>query len=180
MKAQPRSFAARASDRITQGLSYLTPRRANAIDAELRRLLNAAEFDLVRQLSTPDRAHLIAVHGRLKRLGCEDRDVLKAGLLHDVGKVDGEVRVGLTHRTVAVLLNATAPELLDRLAIPNDSRWRSPFHLVRAHPIHGARLARDAGCNERVCWLIEHHHDTNAHGDGGLRMLQQADEGRAG
>jgi hypothetical protein len=177
MISQPRNLIARAVGRITQGFVYLAPRRADVLDAELRRLLNAAEFDLVSQLAAADRAHLLAVYQRLQQLGCQDADVLRAGLLHDVGKVDGAIRVGLVHRTVAVLLNATAPALLDRLAIPGAGHWRRAFQLVKAHPSLGAQRARDAGCNERVCWLIEHHHDAIAGGDAGLQLLQRADEG---
>ncbi|HVB65319.1 MAG TPA: HD domain-containing protein [Nitrolancea sp.] len=177
MKLQARRFFARASGRIAQGVGYLAPRRAAAIDAELQRLLNAAEFELVRPLTVADRAHLLAVYQRLQRLGCRDADVFTAGLLHDVGKVDGDVRVGLVHRTVAVLLGAISPKLIDRLARSEGGRWRRPFQLVNMHPRRGARLARDVGCNQRVCWLIEHHHDTSVKGDAGLWLLQQADGG---
>jgi hypothetical protein len=33
------------------------------------------------------------------------------------------------------------------------------------------------GCSERVCWLIEHHHDVDVRGDAELLALQRADEG---
>ena len=177
MISPPRNFIARAVGRIAQGVGYLAPRRAAAIDAELQRLLNAAEFELVRPLAVADRAHLLAVYQRLQRLGCRDGDVFTAGLLHDVGKVDGDVRVGLVHRTVAVLLGAISPKLLDRLARSEAGHWRRSFQLVNMHPRRGAQLARDAECSQRVCWLIEHHHDASADGDAGLRLLQQADEG---
>ena len=177
MYSHPFKIIARATGRVAQGVRYLAPRRAAALDAELQRLLRPAEFELVRKLAVADRAHLLAVHQKLQRLGCADRDVLVAGLLHDIGKVDGDVRVGLVHRTVAVLLRGSSPMILDRLAKSGTERWQHAFQLVNSHPIRGAQLARDAGCNERVCWLIEHHHDASADGDAGLRLLQQADEG---
>jgi putative nucleotidyltransferase with HDIG domain len=163
--------------RFAQGLSYLMPRRSGRIDAELRQLLAPAEFDLVARLSVSDRAHVLAVHQRLVQSGGRDADLLRAALLHDVGKADAGARVGLAHRTLAVLLKATAPTLFSWLASPHGSGWRRPFQLVTEHPEVGARKARDVGCNERVCWLIEHHHDAGVGDDAELLALQRADEG---
>lgn len=177
MLDRPRHFAGRAARRITQGLRYLAPKRPERIDAELRRLLSLTEFHLVAPLSVSDRAHLLAVHQRLVQSGCRDADLLKAALLHDVGKADGGARVGLLHRTISVLLKATSPALFSRVATSHGSGWRRPFQLVAEHPTLGARKARDAGCAERVCWLIEHHHDADPGDDAGLLALQRADEG---
>jgi len=177
MTDRPRHLVGRAAGRVVQGFSYLAPKRAARIDGELLRLLNSAEFDLVSRLSVSDRAHLLAVHQRLAHDGCGDEDVLKAALLHDVGKADCGARVGLVHRTIAVLLRAISSKLLSRLETSNGSGWRRPFQLVSEHPALGARKARDAGCSERVCWLIEHHHDADVRNDAGLLALQRADEG---
>jgi putative nucleotidyltransferase with HDIG domain len=172
-----RHLAGHAAGRIAQGLSYLAPKRSDRIDTELRHLLSPAESELVARLSVSDRAHVLAVYQRLVQRGYRDADLLKAALLHDVGKADEDARVGLLHRTIAVLLNATVPAILSWLATPNGLSWRRPFHLVIEHPTLGAQKARDGGCNERVCWLIEHHHDAEVEGDAGLLALQQADEG---
>jgi hypothetical protein len=176
MTNRPRQFAGRAAGRIIQGLSYLVPRRAERIDAELCRLLTPAEFDLASRLSVFDRAHLLAVYQRLVKAGWRDAELLKVALLHDIGKADGRARVGLMHRTIAVLLRASSPRLLSRLASNGSGRWR-PFQLVIEHPMLGAAQARDVGCSERVCWLIEHHHDADVGNDAGLLALQRADEG---
>lgn len=173
----PRHLAGRAADRIAQGLSYLAPKRSGRIDTELRRLLNPCEFCLVARLSVSDRAHVLAVYQRLVQRGCHEPDLLKAALLHDVGKADGDARVGLVHRTIAVLLRAASPRLFCWLTIEKGTGWRRPFQLITKHPALGARKAHDAGCNERVCWLIEHHHDAEVGGDAGLLALQRADEG---
>ncbi|HVX28966.1 MAG TPA: HDIG domain-containing protein [Nitrolancea sp.] len=177
MSGRSRRPAARAAGRIAQGLEFLIPKRAERIDAELHRLLTPAELRLVLPLSVADRAHLLVVHQRLVQCGWRDSALLNAALLHDVGKVDDRARVGLIHRTLAVLLRACAPGLLARLATPSDAAWRHPFWLVREHATLGAQKARDAGCSERVCWLIEHHHDAVVGDDAELLALQRADEG---
>lgn len=171
-----RQIAGRAAGRIAQGLVYLAPKPAERVDAELRRLLEPAELALTTDLSVSDRAHMLAVYRRLVRSGCQDPDLLKAALLHDIGKADRGARVGLVHRTIAVLLRASSPALLLRLATGGDSGWRRPFRLIVDHPAIGARNARDAGCNERVCWLIEQHHAVDAGGDTAVQALQSADE----
>ncbi len=168
---------ARVGYRISQGLAYLRPRRAERVDARLRALLTQTEFDLLRHLSLPDREHHLTVYERLARHGCGDADLLKAALLHDTGKADGGTRVGLWDRTLAVILSTAGPGMLERLGNAEGRRWRRSLHLAATHARRGAVLARNIGCNDRVCWLIAHHHD---HGidDKDLALLQRADDGQ--
>lgn len=164
-------------NRVSQGIAYLRPRRAENIDRYLREQLTYEEFGLLSRLSLADRSHHLSVYQSLVRYGCKDGDLLKAALLHDVGKADGTVRVGLTHRSAGVILRQFAPRLFKRMANPNGMRWRRALYLVEAHPEMSARFARRAGCNDRVCWIIAHHHD-EATDDEGLKLFRRADDGR--
>ncbi len=166
---------ARARRRVGQGLRYLAARHDPAVDAALRALLRPAEWALVARLAPGDRAHLLDTRRRLEWAGCDDPDLLLAALLHDVGKADERARVLLGHRVAAVLLGRAAPGLLARLAAPSRWRLRHGLYLAVAHPRLGADLARRAGCPERVCWLIAHHHDRPA-ADASLARLQAVDE----
>ncbi|MBX5444984.1 HD domain-containing protein [Sphaerobacter sp.] len=170
-----RTGAARPAQRVVQFFAYIRPRRG-AVDRELRRLVTPEQWALLARLSRADRAHLLEVHRRLVAEGCRDRDVLLAALLHDVGKADGRARTGVSQRVVSVLLGRFAPGLLTALARPDRDRWRHGLYLAREHARLGAEQARQAGCSERVCWLIAHHHDRAAE-DPDLRLLQAADEG---
>lgn len=174
----PAGAAARPVQRVVQFFAYIRPRRG-AVDRELRRLVTPEQWALLARLSRADRAHLLGVYRRLVAQGCQDHDVLLAALLHDVGKADERARTGVSQRVAAVLLGRFAPELLAALARPGRDRWRHGLHLAREHARLGAEQARQAGCNERVCWLIAHHHD-EAVEDPGLRLLQAADEGMEG
>lgn len=168
---------ARVRYRIGQGVTYLRPRRATVIDQRLRMLLRPAEYALLSRLSLPDRAHHLDVYERLLRHGCADSDLLKAALLHDAGKADGIAQVGLLPRALAVIVSAIVPGLPTRLGRADGPRWRRSLLLLDTHPARGATLARNAGCNDRVCWMIKHHHDRDI-SDEGLEMLRRADDGR--
>jgi hypothetical protein len=162
--------------RIIQFTRQIAPRRMEPIDAALRSELQPAEWELVARLIAGDRAHLFDTWRRLNETGCRDPDVLKAALLHDIGKVDDRGRVYLAHRVLAVLLRRFAPRVLERLAGNGSPGWRYGFYLAIEHPRTGAELARLAGSSPRVCWLIAHHQDHGANGDEGLALLQSVDE----
>src|SRR5574338_234729 len=83
--------------------------------------------------------------------GWDDRDLLAAALLHDCAK--GR-RMRLWHRVGGVLLEAFAPGLLGRLAAPDASSWRHPFHLYLHHAGMSAELALAAGCTPRTAAFI--------------------------
>jgi hypothetical protein len=146
------------------------------IDAALRAVLQPPEWALVARMTAGDRAHLFDTRRRLEATGCHDPDLLKAAVLHDIGKVDDRGRVYLAHRVTVVLLRRCAPRLLDLLAGSGVAGWRYGFYLAIEHPRVGAELARLAGCDSRVCWLIAHHQDEAASSDAGLALLQAVDE----
>jgi hypothetical protein len=81
----------------------------------------------------------------------DDRDLLAAALLHDAAKGH---RMRLWHRVAGVLLEATAPDQLQRLASPDPHSWRYPFHLYLHHADLSADAAAAAGCSARSVAFI--------------------------
>src|SRR5690606_33059865 len=70
-----------------------------AIDRRMRQLLgDDRQWRLAARLTPYDRKHALAVHDRLVAGGYVDADLLRAALLHDVGKADERARVGTIHR----------------------------------------------------------------------------------
>jgi hypothetical protein len=116
-------------------------------EALVHRVLPKAGVALFESMPVADRRHGLDVAGRLLRGGHDDRDLLGAALLHDAAKGH---RMRLWHRVAGVLLAATAPSVLRRLASPDPSSWRHAFHLYLHHEPLSAALSADAGCAPRV------------------------------
>lgn len=166
--------------RLRQGVAALSSRPDPDIDRRLRALVSdERQWLLLARLSSFDRSHHLVVHDALVADGCRDGDVLRAALLHDIGKADGRGRVRLLHRVIRVAAGRCCPRQLDRFA-RHDRGWlHHGVHLAVLHPALGADLARESGASERVCELIRRHEESSGE-DVGLEWLRRADEAAAG
>ena len=162
---------ARAVHLVRRFLRALTAR----IDPAERRViadnLTPAQQQLFWAMMVQDQRHSLDVFYTLQRRGCQDRDVLVAALLHDVGK--GYVR--LWQRVVFVLLLVGAPGLFRRLAKPNGSGWRRAMAAIKEHGYRGAALAEKAGAPPAVVELIRNHQRDDS-GDRRAVLLRTAEE----
>ncbi|HXG42688.1 MAG TPA: HD domain-containing protein [Dehalococcoidia bacterium] len=154
----------RALYRVRQFLSSLRPRLGREEVAEAGAVLGPSLFPLFMAMSPRDRRHCLDVYRRLRQAGCQDRELLMAALLHDVGK--GQ-RVRLWHRVAYVLLSATAPGLL--------SRAGGGLAVLRDHGQLGAAMLARAGAPPAVVDLVRRHEEA-AEGEERLALLQQADD----
>ena len=120
-------------------------------------LLLAAEHDLWRSMSGPDRRHAAGVARRVeRRLGAEAvRPVLAAALLHDVGKVSAGL--GTYGRVIATLSAKAAGRDMS-------TTWRKQRGFARKvglyleHDRIGGDLLELAGSDAlTVAWAREHH-----------------------
>jgi putative nucleotidyltransferase with HDIG domain len=122
----------------------------------LKEYLEAPQLELFYSMSPMDQHHCLAVFRTLREAGEADGALLQAALLHDVGKTRGPVRIW--HRVMAVLANALAPRLWEKMD-EKPGTWRYPFYVHRQHALLGAELAHEAGCSHEVVWLVAHHED---------------------
>lgn len=141
--------------------------------AELEGLLSSGELAIFYGMRASAQRHGLAVYRNLQRQGVEDRDLLAASLLHDVGKG----RLSLAYRVAVVVLEAVWPELLEGLAAPSGRWWGKGFYEQIHHEELGAELARQAGSSPLLVDLIRHHHQAGGQGPPGLAALRTADEG---
>jgi putative nucleotidyltransferase with HDIG domain len=143
--------------------------------AEIRRHLSPTATDLFRAMPRYDRQHSLQVFHTLAERGHTDPDLLRAALLHDVGKtVRQATPLRLGHRVVVVLMRAFWPGLLERIGQDRPRSWRQPFHTQQHHAAIGAMLAQQAGCSLRTVELIRRHEDLPGQTDDPLLAALQA------
>jgi putative nucleotidyltransferase with HDIG domain len=117
------------------------------------------------QMNDVDQRHSVAVaRALLSEVGYHrelDGDTLiKAALLHDIGKVEGDLNA--INRIVAGLVRRVSPSLRNKLGVPFRNRgWkiRYGFYVDQIHPLRGSHMAKAFGIEAKVVELIRHHHD---------------------
>ncbi|TXG79531.1 MAG: HD domain-containing protein [Thermomicrobiales bacterium] len=170
------STVAYARKRLVQGLRGLNPKRAGEdVDRGILELLTREQRSRFGELPAFDQQHLCRVANHLVEQGVTDRDLLVAGLLHDIGKSDGQTQVRLADRVAKVLLKRASPGTLQSVARDYPSGRFPGLALTMLHPQVGADRARAMGCSDRTCWLIRHHEADTDLGDPDLARLQAAD-----
>ncbi|MHB0856627.1 MAG: HD domain-containing protein [Anaerolineae bacterium] len=120
-----------------------------------RQVLPDRALLLFSRMSLGDQRHALCVLAGLDRLGPVAPVLAQAALLHDVGK--SVAGLTLWHRTVIVLLGWAHEPLLARLASPDPSSWRYPYHVHLRHAELGAQLCAQVGCPPEVVALVRHH-----------------------
>lgn len=129
-----------------------------------------------RILSSGDQRHLLRVFRYLKQHHAAD-DTITAGLLHDVGKACRKCNINVVDRCVHVFCNRFLHgpyALFARMDSP--PRRLMGLHRLANHAHRGAEAARQAGYNDRVQWLIEHHERGGDDNDAELQLLRVADD----
>lgn len=137
--------------RVAQFFGHLTARVSRDDEALARSLLPSAAWPLFAAMPVADRRHGLDVAGRLLRDGRNDPDLLVAALLHDAGKGH---RMRVWHRVGGVLLEATSPSLLRRLASAEPASWGYPYYVYLHHARMSADAALAAGCSARAAGFI--------------------------
>jgi len=159
---------------LYRGRQFFNIASANLKEDERRvieLLLNPAQRELFNKMPRLGQRHCLNVYCTLKARGCEDRDLLRAALLHDVGK-EG---VGLWHRVACVILGRVCPRLLGHLADGRPGSWRYGFYSNLNHAQRGATLVEASGASAVTVALIRLHQDKGKT-DPLLLAFQEADE----
>ena len=161
------------------GNRSLTPEDISLIDFYLD---DAGKF-LFFQMSKIDQQHSISVAKSIlsKAINSEGVELLplvKAALLHDVGKVEGDFN--LWSRVFVGFVKRIQPALRGKLAFTNPNTFwekiRYGFYVDLIHPARGAHMAKVFGIEPAVVEMIRRHHDPPHNGQSlELTWLQLAD-----
>jgi len=143
-----------AVSRVRQFLAAIRARVSADEMAVLEQHLDPSQRDLFRAMSPIDQRHCLDVVNTLRRQGHSDPDLLRAALLHDVGKRG----IRLWHRVAGVLMEAFWPVLLEKLAVNRPQSWLYGFYIYRHHADLSAELAERSGCSPAIVELIRQHH----------------------
>lgn len=159
LKATLRTFTYRLWQ-VRQQLGFVSPLSNEERDV-VAGCLSPTALDLFLSMSPADQRHSLRVLQGLQERGWTEPDVLRAALLHDVGKAAG--RVPFWTRPVIVLLKRFSPSLLASLTtypvLPQQlSRWRCALSYAWWHAEVGADLAAQVGLSERAVAYIRLHH----------------------
>ena len=144
---------------------------------KIQEILAPAELDLFKTLPIPDLNHSLRVLKTLESAGETDLDLLKAALLHDIGKAPHPLR--RWERIFAVLVAGIFPRTAASWGQKEPKGYYRPLVVIHQHPVWGADLAEKAGSNHRVTWLICHHEAEDFTGlfdQGGVELLKKLQE----
>ena len=118
-------------------------------------ILNPTELELFSKLPVPDQNHSLRVLSTLESAGETNPDLLKAALLHDIGKTLHPL--SRWERIFAVLIEGFFPQTALDWGRKDPRGIHRPLAIIHQHPAWGADLAEKAGSSKRVIWLIRHH-----------------------
>jgi hypothetical protein len=139
-------------------------------------ILSVEQLKLYLQLPVYEQRHALNVYNTLVAGGYDDRELLQAGLLHDLGKYDA-----VNGRSIpvwgkvanVVLSKIGGKSLIARLAREEPKSWRYIFWLQTHHEARSAQLAQAAGSNPRVVALLS---GNERHDDSAVHALRWADD----
>jgi hypothetical protein len=160
-----------------RGLVPWVPARERALAAAV---LSGRQFAAFCLMTPADQRHAVRVARALIAQGVRDPDLIVAGLLHDLGKVDphGNGRVLVIHRVAKVVLTRLLPEAWAWLSAAERPGFVRGCYLLQQHPALGATWAVDLGVSPRACALIAAHQEGTVEAEAAeaLARLRRVDD----
>lgn len=169
--------------RVKQFIAAITAELNSADRAFLEKHLRPAEQKLFRQMNLPEQRHSLNVAYTGEVLAADKpeagRDMLiRAALLHDIGKVRGDISIA--DKVFTVIADTACPGMARRLARQGRGtgadNLRHALFVYYHHAERGADMLSACGAEPEIIELVRRHHLPAAPGDAEeLTLLRAAD-----
>lgn len=164
----------RAAYRIRQFSAALQATVGSRETELVTSMLTETEQQLFFAMPLVDQRHSLDVLYSLLSEGHNETPLLKAAILHDIGKTANQRSIGVITRSLAVLADAMSPRLTAFISCPREASWRYGFHLHITHEQRSAEMLRRAGTDDKTISLVANHE--HSAGSCLAQWLRQADE----
>lgn len=165
--------------RVKQFALSVTSKMTKDDEDFLKQYLNNEEIILFNKLSVDERKHSVRVARSVKdelalnmctskETGLQEDDIIKASLLHDIGKIT--VRSNPIEKSIIVILDKITSGKLKNMT---DNRKVKSYY---NHGIIGYEMLKKYGYNEEFLELVRDHHIINSHGNKVLEILKYNDD----
>ena len=154
-------------NRVKQVVAALTAKISERDRNFVNNRLNVPEQKLFWRMNLPDQRHALNVAYTVLDMAESRPDVnteilVKSALLHDVGKVKGDVSTA--DKIITVLAHKFAPQWAEqwgRLGKGNSiANLRHAFYIYFNHAGRGADMLKEIGVDRRIVELVQKHHNT--------------------
>ena len=125
--------------------------------SQAQNFLSPASMALFLRLQPSEQAHSLRLFQELRQAGEDNRDLLAAALLHDVGKSCASLYPW--ERVLIVLGRRLLPARVKDWGQGPPIGWRRPFVVAEQHPAWGAELAAAVGASPLAVALIRRHQE---------------------
>ena len=164
--------------RIRQTIQFITAWIRPVRDSKAREYLTKAEYLLFLKMSRAERQHHLRVLNFLLKADHNHPSLLKAALLHDVGKT--RFRFTLPERVLVVIVKTLSPQKFEQWSQSAPQGWKRPFVISACHPVWSAEMGAAEGLDELALDLITRHQSPvpdppQTEADQLLILLQTAD-----
>ncbi|KHD34638.1 HD family phosphohydrolase [Clostridium acetobutylicum] len=152
--------------RINQFFKYVSSYISDDDKLYIEKSLNTNEKELFYKLSIHEQKHSINVARDIEKI-CNQKDIIKAALLHDIGKI--YIKLNLIDKSILVILDFITKGKLKRL---------SKLKKVNCYYNHGDigyYILKDIE-NEEVLFLVKNHHNNSINNNLKLNILKKYDD----